>query len=54
MSLCLVMSRLDANTGQLAAASDAAAVTEYFFTDKLPTGTASPSNPGNTGTEPLF
>ena len=50
----LVTARIDASTGQLAAASDTAAVTEFFFTDKLPAGTASPSNPGNTGTEPLF
>jgi penicillin-binding protein 1A len=50
----LVTARIDANTGQLASAADAAAVTEYFFTDKLPAAAAGPGNPTNTGTEPLF
>ena len=51
----LVTARIDANTGQLAGAADPAAISEYFFIDKLPAATTTgPSNPANAGTEPLF
>ncbi len=50
----LVSARVDATTGQLAAASDANAISEFFFTDKLPAAASGPSNPANAGTEPLF
>ena len=50
----LVTARIDANTGQLAAPDDTAAISEFFFTDKLPPAATGPSNPANTGTEPLF
>jgi penicillin-binding protein 1A len=50
----LVSARVDAATGQLAAANDSAAISEFFFTDKLPTAVTGPGNPANAGTEPLF
>ena len=50
----LVSARIDANSGQLAASGDAAAIAEYFFTDKLPPAATGPSNPSNNTTEPLF
>jgi penicillin-binding protein 1A len=50
----LVTARIDASSGQLAAAGDTAAISEYFFTDKLPAAATGPNTPGNTGTEPLF
>ena len=50
----LVTARIDANSGQLAPASDAAGLSEYFFTDKLPPAATGPANPNNNATEPLF
>ncbi len=50
----LVTARVDASSGQLAAPGDSAAISEFFFTDKLPAAATGPANPGNTGTEPLF
>jgi penicillin-binding protein 1A len=50
----LVIARINANTGQLAAPNDAEAISEFFFSDKLPPAATGPGNPGNTGTEPLF
>jgi penicillin-binding protein 1A len=50
----LVTARVDASTGQLAPPGDSAAVSEFFFTDKLPAAATGPANPANTGTEPLF
>jgi penicillin-binding protein 1A len=50
----LVTARINATTGQLAPAGDAEAISEFFFTDKLPPAATGPGNPGNTGTEPLF
>jgi penicillin-binding protein 1A len=50
----LVTARVDANTGQLAAANDPAAISEYFFTDKLPSGTTNAAASTNASAEPLF
>jgi len=50
----LVSARIDANSGQLAANGDAAAISEFFFADKLPPAATGPSNPSNNTTEPLF
>jgi penicillin-binding protein 1A len=50
----VVTARINANTGQLAGAADPAAISEYFFTDKLPAAATGSSNPANAGTEPLF
>ncbi len=50
----LVSARVDAVTGQLAAANDSAAISEFFFTDKLPAAATGPGTPANAGTEPLF
>ena len=50
----LVTARVNAASGLLAPPTDTSAVTEYFFTDKLPPAGTGPGNPGNTGAEPLF
>ena len=50
----LVTARINAASGLLAPPTDTSAVTEYFFTDKLPPAGTGPGNPGNTGAEPLF
>ena len=50
----LVTARINATTGQLAPPGDADAISEFFFTDKLPPAATGPGNPGNAGTEPLF
>ena len=50
----LVTARVNPQTGLLALPNDAAALTEYFFTDKVPSASAAPGNPGAAGGEPLF
>ena len=50
----IVTARINPQTGLLAPANDASALTEYFFIDKVPTGSAVPGNPGSAGGEPLF
>jgi penicillin-binding protein 1A len=50
----LVTARVNATTGLLAPPADTAAISEYFFTDKLPTAASGPGTPANTSAEPLF
>lgn len=52
----LVTARINAQTGLLAPAGDANAISEYFFLDKVPTAgsTAPGSNPATQSGEPLF
>ena len=50
----LVTARINPQTGLLALPNDASALSEYFFTDKVPTASAAPGNPGAAGGEPLF
>ena len=51
----LVTARINAQTGQLAPPSDPNAISEYFFLDKVPSGSAAPGgNPSTPSGEPLF
>jgi penicillin-binding protein 1A len=50
----LLVARVNAQTGQLAQPDDAAAISEYFLTGKLPPAGAAPGTPSNSGSEPLF
>ena len=50
----LVSARVDATTGLLAPAGDSAAISEFFFLDKLPAAATGPANQANTNAEPLF
>ena len=50
----IVTARINPQTGLLAPPNDAAALSEYFFIDKVPTASAVPGNPGSAGGEPLF
>ena len=50
----LLTARVNALTGLLAQPNDAAAISEYFLSGKLPTAGSASSNPANSGSEPLF
>ena len=50
----LLTARVNALTGLLAQPNDAAAISEYFLSGKLPAAGSASSNPANSGSEPLF
>jgi len=46
--------RVNALTGLLAQPNDAAAISEYFLSGKLPAAGNASGNPANSSSEPLF
>ena len=50
----LLTARVNALTGLLAQPNDAAALSEYFLSGRLPAASGASSNQSNAGSEPLF
>ena len=50
----LVAARVNAQTGLITQADDAAALSAYFLATRPPAGAAAAGTPANTGSEPLF
>ncbi len=50
----LLTGRINSLTGLLARPDDAAAISEYFLSGKLPAASGASTNQSNSGSEPLF